>query len=262
MSATLTRIVDTLVDSSGSSDPRMNRFLMKSPLQVISIVALYLTLIFKIGPIFMKNRKPFSLRTTIIAYNVIQIVLNAAIFLKIFPLRSNLSLLCTPPDTSNSDTNLLEIEGHYYYILLKYFDLVETLFYVLRKKDRQISFLHVYHHIGILAAAWISGKYFPGGQAMYVAMYNTVIHGIMYCYYLMSSWGGGTGGFLWWKKYVTALQIIQHCLIFISVFPSVVNMNCSYPKGWMAAFSVNVIVIIYLFGKFYKETYLTKAKQK
>jgi elongation of very long chain fatty acids protein 7 len=156
------------------------------------------------------------------------------------------------------------------------------VFYVLRKKERQISFLHVYHHIGILVAAWISAKYFPGGQAIYVALYNTLIHCLMYVYYLFSACNPNYSKEIWWKKYVTALQIVseknsttlhnlqfkrycsqvQHCLIFISILPAVVNVNCTYPKGWMALFSVNVGFIIYLFGKFYKNTYLNNKKNK
>jgi hypothetical protein len=160
------------------------------------------------------------------------------------------------------------------------------VFYVLRKKERQISFLHVYHHIGVLTASWVSGKYFPGGQAIYVALYNTLIHCIMYVYYLLSAWNPNYSKDIWWKKYVTLLQIVswkifhncgfnnlkikchcycsqvQHCLVFISMLPAVVNVNCTYPKGWAALLIINVGFIIYLFARFYKNTYLSKKKNK
>jgi hypothetical protein len=83
------------------------------------------------------------------------------------------------------------------------------VFYVLRKKERQISFLHVYHHIGILVATWISGKYFPGGQGVFVGFYNTPVHCIMYVYYLLSAWNPNYRKDIWWKKYVTLLQIVS-----------------------------------------------------
>lgn len=42
---------------------------------------------------------------------------------------------------------------HEYYIfvhyLSKFLDLFDTIFIVLKKKDRQLSFLHVYHHATI-----------------------------------------------------------------------------------------------------------------
>lgn len=83
------------------------------------------------------------------------------------------------------------------------------MFYVLRKKNQQASFLHVYHHLGILLAAWISGKYFPGGQAYFVGLFNSFTHAIMYCYYLASSANSEKVKQIWWKKYLTMLQIVS-----------------------------------------------------
>jgi len=37
--------------------------------------------------------------------------------------------------------------------------------FVLRKKDNQITFLHVFHHATILPYAWVAAKYFGGGQS-------------------------------------------------------------------------------------------------
>ena len=63
----------------------MDRFLMKSPLQFITIILLYLAVVYKIGPKVMKNRKPYSLREIMIAYNCIQIIANGAIFIAVRP---------------------------------------------------------------------------------------------------------------------------------------------------------------------------------
>jgi hypothetical protein len=37
---------------------------------------------------------------------------------------------------------------------------------VLRKKDKQVSFLHVYHHAGVFFGSWIIMKFLPGKQAV------------------------------------------------------------------------------------------------
>lgn len=50
----------------------------------------------------------------------------------------------------------------YGYFLLKIYDLVETLFFVLRKKQSQVSFLHLYHHIMILFFTYIGTRSLPG----------------------------------------------------------------------------------------------------
>ncbi|CAH1380548.1 unnamed protein product [Tenebrio molitor] len=262
MPTVLDKVFEVLTDSPPISDPRMDRILVRTPVQLISVIAFYLFFIYKLGPNFMKERKTFDLKKILIGYNILQIFVNLGIFIMAGTYLRNQNFLCIPSDKSESPEATLAVRVHYSYLLLKYFDLVETVFYVLRKKERQISFLHVYHHIGILVAAWISAKYFPGGQAIYVALYNTLIHCIMYVYYLFSACNPNYSKEIWWKKYVTALQIVQHCLIFISILPAVVNVNCTYPKGWMALFSVNVGFIIYLFGKFYKNTYLNNKKNK
>lgn len=46
--------------------------------------------------------------------------------------------------------------------MLKIVELVETVFFVLRKKQNQVSALHVYHHVSMVLLAWIGVKYFPG----------------------------------------------------------------------------------------------------
>ncbi|CAH1380763.1 unnamed protein product [Tenebrio molitor] len=262
MSTMLDKVFEVLTDSPPISDPRMDRILLRTPLQLITTIAFYLFFIYKLGPNFMKERKTYELKKILVGYNVLQIFLNLGIFIMAATYLRNQSFFCIPSDKSESPEATLALRAHYYYLLLKYFDLVETVFYVLRRKERQISFLHVYHHIGVLVAAWVSGKYFPGGQAIYVALYNTLIHSIMYVYYLFSAWNPNYSKDIWWKKYVTLLQIVQHCLIFISMLPALVNVNCTYPKGWTAIFMINVGFIIYLFGRFYKNTYLTENKNK
>ncbi|CAH1380760.1 very long chain fatty acid elongase AAEL008004-like [Tenebrio molitor] len=262
MSTMLDKVFEILTDSPPISDPRMDRIFLGTPVQLITTIAFYLFFIYKLGPNFMKERKTFDLKEILIGYNILQIFFNLGIFIMGVTYLRNQSFFCIPSDKSESPEATLALRTHYYYLLLKYFDLVETVFYVLRKKERQISFLHVYHHIGVLVAAWVSAKYFPGGQAVFVGLYNTLIHCIMYVYYLFSAWNPNYTIDIWWKKYVTLLQIVQHCLIFISILPVVVNVNCTYPKGWAALFMINVGFIVYLFGRFYKNTYLTKKKNK
>ena len=43
----------------------------------------------------------------------------------------------------------------------------------------------------------------------WIATQNSVIHIIMYTYYFLASYGPKYRKYLWWKKYLTLLQIIQ-----------------------------------------------------
>lgn len=50
----------------------------------------------------------------------------------------------------------------YMYFLLKIIDLLDTVFFVLRKKNNQITFLHIYHHAGMVFGTYISCKFLTG----------------------------------------------------------------------------------------------------
>lgn len=51
----------------------------------------------------------------------------------------------------------------YYAILLRVIEFIETIFFVLRKKHNQVTFLHIYHHISTIVIFWVFLKY-SGGE--------------------------------------------------------------------------------------------------
>lgn len=74
---------------------------------------------------------------------------------------------------------------------LKLIDYIETVLFALRKKTRQVSFLHLYHHVTTAFFAWWIVKYSANGMSMTAILVNCSIHVIMYIYYLLSSFGSG-----------------------------------------------------------------------
>merc|ERR1739838_1220287 len=101
----------------------------------------------------------------------------------------------------------------YEYFMSKYIELLDTLFFVLRKKFNQVAFLHVFHHSTMLINWWLAVKYVPGGQAFFIGMANSFVHVIMYAYYALTCLGPAVQKHLWWKRYLTKLQLIQFLLI-------------------------------------------------
>lgn len=94
--------------------------------------------------------------------------------------------------------------------MLKTIDLIETMVFVLRKKNNQISFLHVYHHISTVLVTYICTKYYPGGMLSMQMIINGSVHVIMYIYYLLASLGQSTQGLLNpIKPYITRIQIVR-----------------------------------------------------
>ena len=50
--------------------------------------------------------------------------------------------------------------------------MLDTVFFVLRKKNNQISFLHVYHHATMFPIWWMGIKWVAGGQCKYTLLNN------------------------------------------------------------------------------------------
>lgn len=74
------------------------------------------------------------------------------------------SLGCQPVDYSENETAMRMLRFVWYTFLLKMVELVETVFFILRKKYNQVSKLHVYHHVSTFLLAWFGTK-FIGGNA-------------------------------------------------------------------------------------------------
>ena len=54
----------------------------------------------------------------------------------------------------------------WWYYISKLVELADSLFIILRKKDRQqLSFLHIYHHATMFSLWWIGARYVAGGSS-------------------------------------------------------------------------------------------------
>lgn len=48
-----------------------------------------------------------------------------------------------------------------------------------------------------------------GGHSTFFGFLNTFVHIIMYSYYMLAALGPHMQKYLWWKKYVTTLQMVS-----------------------------------------------------
>lgn len=118
----------------------------------------------------------------------------------------------------------------YVYYLSKLTEFADTIFFVLKKKKSQQTWLHLYHHSLTPLEAWILVKFLSGefdsdagpainwnwksiliagGNATFPNILNNFVHVCMYFYYMMSAMGPQYQKYLWWKKYMTELQIVS-----------------------------------------------------
>lgn len=58
-------------------------FLANSPGPLISILVTYLYFCLYAGPRYMKNRKPFQLKNTLIIYNIAQVILSVILVVEV-----------------------------------------------------------------------------------------------------------------------------------------------------------------------------------
>lgn len=127
----------------------------------------------------------------------------------VYTINNGYSLLCEPVDWSWNKVPMIIANGCHTYFLLKVVDLLDTVFFVLRKKDNQITFLHLYHHTGMVILTWNATKFFPGGHSVFTGFLNSIIHIVMYSYYLVSAFQPQYKNNIWWKKYITQMQIVS-----------------------------------------------------
>ncbi|XP_055914039.1 elongation of very long chain fatty acids protein AAEL008004-like [Eupeodes corollae] len=244
-------------------DPRVEGFfLLGSPFPMYLMIILYLAFVLKWGPKWMENRKPYDLKNVIRVYNFLQVVSNLWLF--IFGIRNSyfrkeFSMFCQPIDTTNNKPwmqNLLLATYGYY--ITKYVDLLDTVFFVLRKKNNQITFLHVYHHAGMVFAVYIFTKFLAGSHSTMLGVINLFVHTIMYSYYLLSSINPKYTKSIWWKRYITQLQLVQFGYLVFHFIIVIVKNDCGHPNLIAFVGLIQNLFMFALFFDFYRRSYIRK----
>ncbi|XP_015430291.1 PREDICTED: elongation of very long chain fatty acids protein AAEL008004-like [Dufourea novaeangliae] len=194
------------------SDPRTKDwFLIPSPVPGLTIIFGYLYFCLSWGPRQMQHRKPYNLKNILVVYNFLQVLLSCWLFYEGLDgawLRKY-SWKCQPVDFSYTPEAMRVARGVYVYFLAKISELLDTVFFVLRKKESQITFLHLYHHTVMPMISWGATKYYPGGHGTFIGVINSFVHIIMYTYYLLAALLPQYQKYLWWKKYITTLQMVR-----------------------------------------------------
>ncbi|XP_012064555.1 PREDICTED: elongation of very long chain fatty acids protein AAEL008004-like, partial [Atta cephalotes] len=230
--------------------------LVSSPHPLMLITFGYMYFVLYAGPRFMKDRPPYELRNFILIYDMIQILVNLW-FVKqhvSYGWFSEFSLICTSPN-SDSLNAIKMFDLMWWLIFLKLFDYVETCVFVLRKKQNQVSALHVYHHVSNLIFLWYYLKYILDERATFITLMNCAVHVIMYMYYFIAALSSELQQMISpIKPFVTKLQMVQF-IVMIVILLQFSNSNCEAPRGIIPIFIGNLVLFLYLFYDFYKKTY-------
>ncbi|XP_067636259.1 very long chain fatty acid elongase F-like [Eurosta solidaginis] len=254
------------LDSSFNRDLRLSTWpLLGAPWPMFTILAVYLFVIKKWGPKLMENQKPLNVKSAMQIYNLIQVALNAYIFtasLRNSYLKPYFHLSCQPYDPKDDSPEMMALAmPAYLYYVSKYMDLIDTIFFLLRKKYRQISFLHVYHHTIMVYGVWNYCTLNYASHFTFTGIINSFVHVCMYSYYFLAT-KIPNEQIAPWKRRLTLLQIVQFCTLTLQLSLPIVNNWCGLDLFWVwVAFLQNFFILI-LFCDFYYKTYLYKSKTK
>uniref|UniRef100_A0A673XFW6 Elongation of very long chain fatty acids protein 1 n=4 Tax=Salmoninae TaxID=504568 RepID=A0A673XFW6_SALTR len=229
------------------TDPRLWGYpLMQSPVNMTAILLTYIFFVLVAGPRFMANRKPFQLKEAMIAYNFTMVAMSTFIVYEFLMSgwATTYTWRCDAIDYSDSPQGLRMVRVAWLFLFSKFIELLDTVFFVLRKKHGQITFLHVFHHSFMPWTWWWGVSFAPGGMGSFHAMVNSIVHIIMYSYYGLSAAGPQFQKFLWWKKYMTAIQLVQFVMVSLHATQYYFMKSCDYQVPLF-------IHLIWMYGTFF-----------
>ncbi|KAH7152292.1 GNS1/SUR4 family-domain-containing protein [Dactylonectria estremocensis] len=246
----------------------------QTPMSTLKSTSIFIVIYYAIifgGREFMRNREPFKLKGLFLIHNFYLTAISGTLLVlfieQLVPTVVRGGIFHAICDVEGGWTQPLVVL-YYLNYLTKYLELLDTVFLFLKKKP--LTFLHCYHHgatallcytqlIGSTAVSWVP------------ITLNLTVHVVMYWYYFQSA----RGIRIWWKEWVTRLQIVQFIIdlgfvyfasytYFTSTyFPAMPNAgHCAGEE--FAAFSGMGIISSYLvlFISFYLATYKRDGKSK
>jgi len=229
----------------------------------ITAISLYLLMVFAL-PSIMKNREPMKLQSLMVVHNYflsyLSCVMLFAVLREVFQLWRVSGIEGIMCDSGHQHIKTDVYFWYFVFYLSKMYEFIDTAILILRKKP--LIFLHVYHHVITLLLCWYCLYDNLSIQWLSTAA-NTLVHVFMYYFYACQS----LNVHIWWKKYLTSLQIIQFILddsanlswVYYKVYE---EKTCS---GSWSGFWFGVLVIgsfLILFIQFFKSTYSQKGKEK
>nr|KAG5714126.1 hypothetical protein BaRGS_020454 [Batillaria attramentaria] len=226
-------------------------------------LAIYLSVVMY-GPRMMKKRPAFRLQGVLVAYNFSLVIMSAYMVyeLLVSSIEAGYSLTCQVVDYSYTPNALRMLFVCWLYYVSKYVELADTVFFILRKKSNQVSVLHVYHHAATVFFAWLGVAYVPGGQSFFQPLLNSAVHVVMYTYYGLAALGPHIQPYLWWKKYLTSMQLVQLTLIMGHAGYNMFVPDCAFPKGYDLLVFSYALSLLLLFANFYRQAYSTGKRQE
>lgn len=213
---------------------------MKALIHPVVIFGLPLVWVFAVYTLasYMTTRKAVEVRRCMQVYNVAQILL--CVYM-VWGMGS-----CVRFPNIFGINSVYDATGEWFvfvHYLSKFMDWFDTLWIILKKNRKQLSFLHVYHHATIpMVWGYLLYVGVGNGTTRYGAWINSVTHVIMYSHFLWTSLGFKNP----FKRVITLWQISQFysCLAHAFVVRSI-ETSQSWEHAWLQI--VYQFTMVYLF---------------
>ncbi|KAH9374263.1 hypothetical protein HPB48_005583 [Haemaphysalis longicornis] len=247
------------------SDPRTRDYpVVLNPFFVFPMLVAYLYFVKVGGPRWMKNKEPFQIINIIRIYNITMVFVSCVslvvLLIPTYLPGGSYSLWCQGITGYSPEDHLKYYKHAWILIAWRYADLLDTVFFVLRKKFNQVTHLHVIHHTIVVVNIWFYARFAPEGQPALGLALNIFVHIVMYTYYFLASFGPRMHKYLWWKKYLTTLQIVQFLIIIVHMsIPLFVD--CGFPRHVVYIGNVQTFLILCLFINFYVKAYTNRHQR-
>ena len=198
-------------------------------------------------------------------YNVSQIFLCAYMTVEagLLAHRNGYTILTTCNKFNVSDPPIGNLLWLFY--VSKVWDFWDTIFIVLGKKWRQLSFLHVYHHTTIFLFYWLLSNVLYDGDIYLTILLNGFIHTVMYTYYFIcmhtKDYKTGKSLPIWWKSSLTSFQLIQFTLMMAQA-SHLIYFGCDQLSLRITRVYFGYILSLFvLFAQFFVNSYIKPSKK-
>jgi len=244
--------IEELIANFPQPDHRMVEWPLMDGRIALAISLAYVVIVY-VGVAFMKGvEKPLDLKFLRIIHNgvlvLVSLYMSVEIIRQTFIRDTNFKVVCNPVDPTTASNGLAAVLWIFY--ASKILEFGDTFIMILRKSFAQVSFLHVYHHASIFLIWWLNVKYIPTGDAYLAPLFNSIVHVLMYGYYLIATFGGNP----WWKKYLTQFQLLQF-IVFILEGVANMALDCETNKTLIVINTVYAVTLFLLFAHFYRKSY-------
>lgn len=217
------------------------------PWKLFAILAIYAYASLRVGPKWMRDRKPYDLRPFMLIYNGFMFGVNGAGFLValwVTQLGTNSWSCSMDSERWSGIQGTVMVYLGYIYMGIRLGFCVNTAFNILRKKEGYDLKAEVIHNCYLVLFAYSGLKFYPRGIFCFLPLTDTFVQSVRCAYLVLASAGNGLKFALWWKQHVTQVQLFQQTILMIHTLYVFLTPQCAGPT------LMKMIVFLYVIGTF------------